>query len=611
MATPPTPTKTFWGNANAGKGQLPVETTGDQQAQPTTHVPGAGKGHRPADYVAAARAVYPHYDGVTNALPAAKPATWNDAVPADFATWHSSHQAEFLKVQKAGAGNQLRVPATGTPIEAYFVLRDDGKPLNLASMTLQDYTQLTANERSKYNTILLNTLGKAAEWGMEAPSARAGLITALNTMKAAMTSPKLTAAQEQVFKGQIDLIIKGIPADSGVKLDDIKAQASEVLKRFERVKAFAEAPVPQEVLQRAIWIKAAGAPTTESRDNDRGSISLNLYAASTDNNAKIREGLEEFMRAERAISTMKHRRDAIASASYADPKRDVPNLIYQLQMMYEGEAESVADSGTEEIRQLHALLQNYAKMQALVSRQQALYDPSKPGEQRRLGDIGRNTVDGTIDTQQVMENGILARNNTGMAYQWYVPGGSAKVFGDNYNGSSADASYHAGRKDLPRFHWSLLGQDTATAGMREMMARMPSSYLLSNAERFIGPVYTPEEMDVLSMFMGMGFFSGYQSGPNPPATQRDHPLEALLGGIKRPVIEFIDKGSWESLKLMRKNEWDAYGTQLAETVTQLNQQNQIKQSEIDSATKQKNRHFELGNNALRKMNDILMSIGRI
>ena len=52
-------------------------------------------------------------------------------------------------------------------------------------------------------------------------------------------------------------------------------------------------------------------------------------------------------------------------------------------------------------------------------------------------------------------------------------------------------------------------------------------------------------------------------------------------------------------------------TQLSATITILNQQNQIRQNEIQNAAKQANRHFELGNNALRKMNDILMSIGRI
>jgi hypothetical protein len=50
---------------------------------------------------------------------------------------------------------------------------------------------------------------------------------------------------------------------------------------------------------------------------------------------------------------------------------------------------------------------------------------------------------------------------------------------------------------------------------------------------------------------------------------------------------------------------------LADTVTLLNQRNQILQNEIENATKQQNRHFELGNNALRKMNDMIMTIGRM
>ena len=65
------------------------------------------------------------------------------------------------------------------------------------------------------------------------------------------------------------------------------------------------------------------------------------------------------------------------------------------------------------------------------------------------------------------------------------------------------------------------------------------------------------------------------------------------------------------MQLYRKGKWDSFSTQLADTVTILNQQNQIKQNDIENAKKQENRHFDLANNALRKMNDMLLTIGRI
>jgi hypothetical protein len=57
--------------------------------------------------------------------------------------------------------------------------------------------------------------------------------------------------------------------------------------------------------------------------------------------------------------------------------------------------------------------------------------------------------------------------------------------------------------------------------------------------------------------------------------------------------------------------WDSSSTQLNDSVTLLNQRNQLKQNEIESAARQQNRHFDLGNNALKKMNDLLMTIGRM
>lgn len=69
--------------------------------------------------------------------------------------------------------------------------------------------------------------------------------------------------------------------------------------------------------------------------------------------------------------------------------------------------------------------------------------------------------------------------------------------------------------------------------------------------------------------------------------------------------------SERKVELPRRDYWDKWSTQLADTVTILNQKNQLKQNEIDNDSKQANRHFDLGTNALRKMNEMLMSIGRM
>jgi uncharacterized membrane protein len=122
---------------------------------------------------------------------------------------------------------------------------------------------------------------------------------------------------------------------------------------------------------------------------DAGNIQARGFAVSSDNEATIRSGLTDFMRAERAILAMQKRRERIASVNaLRDPKLDVANLIYQLQLLYEGEAGGRADGGTEEIRQLHKLLQDYGIMQRLVQETIKHYDSSEPEEKRRFLNLG-------------------------------------------------------------------------------------------------------------------------------------------------------------------------------------------------------------------------------
>jgi ribosomal protein S16 len=117
------------------------------------------------------------------------------------------------------------------------------------------------------------------------------------------------------------------------------------------------------------------------------------------------------------------------------------------------------------------------------------------------------------------------------------------------------------------------------------------------------------EMRIVGMFSKDPWGSGDTSKTNMLAK---HPIEALYG-VPRPTSLLSDdtRDGFGSLRLERRDYWDKWGTQLSDAVTLLNQKNQLKQNEIESATKESNRHFDLGNNALRKMNEMLMSIGRM
>ncbi len=100
-----------------------------------------------------------------------------------------------------------------------------------------------------------------------------------------------------------------------------------------------------------------------------------------------------------------------------------------------------------------------------------------------------------------------------------------------------------------------------------------------------------------------------------------HPIE-ILRNIERANHEITnedfksDRGDGKfdvvrPLMSYSQNAWNIFGTQLADAVTIINQQSQIQTNEISSLNRERNRHFDLANNALRRLNDSLQTIARI
>jgi hypothetical protein len=115
------------------------------------------------------------------------------------------------------------------------------------------------------------------------------------------------------------------------------------------------------------------------------------------------------------------------------------------------------------------------------------------------------------------------------------------------------------------------------------------------------PSLDADQMKLLSMF------------ENDLGTLQKHPLE-VLKSISRPLVSFFkhDTGNDQNYDLEQytHTQWTAYGTRLSETVTIINQNSQIQMNDINSLDKERNRHFELANNALSKMADIIANISR-
>jgi hypothetical protein len=610
-----------WTGMNNGAGVLQHDTPGTQQDPnpPTTTsipLPGSAAGAIPSGYATSARAVYPVYDGVTeiNGVRqslAIDPRTgqidysrypasfWNTSGgsrtladnPPDFTNWHSAFQAEYIVLKSNGANPPAYTIGTSPNFAAIYMLDDKNRPVNLLGLTVSDYARLTPAEKSRFQANLvasghLGNLGLSIDAGE-----RNNLVVSLNALSSRINATALAAEHKLLFTTQIAMLINEATAPAAFSADKIQSEAQKIMKRFEIVELFMGAARSQPVTVNATVDHNRTIIATTFDFENRSASSSNLVrtnVSNLNNNETIDSGFAAFLRAETEILNMKQRRELIAqNSAYRDPNMDVPNLIYQLQLLYEGESKGVVDAGTEEFRQLHKLLEDYNVMQQLLSTTLAAFNTAKNDDKRRFMNIGGKT-DGGIDDKQVVRS---LQSDLDHNY---------------YDESYSSTSIVIDVESSPYYHWSFL------ANYSDPLRSLFEQY----AEKLRDPGNLGDKLDGDTTGKldqrQMIAFSMFADEPWAGTTTRAHPIE-ILYGAERPKFDLVDQSAdgAGSLKLHSKNAFDQFQTQLSNTITILNQQNQLKQNEIESATKAQNRHFELGNNALRKMNDMLMMIGRM
>lgn len=593
---------TFWstqGGTNRPVLQLDPPTT--PPPNPLELIPGTEQGAIPAGYTLAAQAVNPRFPTVLTTTPTF---TTNLPVPNPaldinrFTEWNSAYQVAYL-LQQPTRTHQVSVG--GVVVAHYVLTRNNTVPVNILNMTLSDYAMLsTADKLALGPTLRTLTLpGRpdltiAASLGLT--NDKAATNSVLSSLVTTINAATNMGNDRFLFSQQIEILQRQVAASDMIVPEKVVTAAREIETRFNRAKAFKDT-LPPVNMQRINF-------NVENNDHygDLFGMQAQIRAVSSDNNSTINRGYTEFIRAERTILTMQNRREAIArDTGLRDPKLDVANLIYQLQLLYEAEAEGIADSGTEEIKQLHKYLQDIGIMQRLVNETLKAYNPEEQDEKRRFMNLG-GRPDGGVQTNQ--RSDPLGGQDVRIVFYW--PGGEQLSPGGK--GGSEDNRY----EESPGYHWFHL-QASGLSGVMDSEANNPGQAVTvrfsrngdSNAGIQNGGL-SAEEMRIFSMFSD-------DAWARRSDTRQRHPIDVIFGLDARPKQRFTDESEEGegSLALYRKTTWDSFATQLNDFVTQLNQQNQIKQNEIESATRRQNRHFELGNNALRKMNDMLMTIGRM
>lgn len=526
-----------------------------------------------------ARAVFPHYDGTTNSLPVAdRPADFDDAAPATFSTWHSAYQAEWLAA-RSGIGSVTAVDVSGTDV--YYLLSTDGQ-------TVIPVNNLEASEIGKLNQadqqLLVNNTtvwsNLQASLGVSATTTGGGS-TVSSIYSEIQAGASVMGDDHLVFLQQMDLLIERNNNSAIVDQDMLDEKAGEILDRFNRALQFASAPDQTNI--RMIFY---GEENLSLRRLPTVTLQASYNPYSSDNGATVGEGYDEFMRAERAILSTKMAREAIApvSGGFSDPRLDVPSLIYRLQSLYEIETGAIEDAETEELLQLYALLDDYAIMQAMINETIKAYDVENTGEDRRF-----MNVDGTNGTSTNNVGDPVDYNNDHVDSISFSYTGSV-----NQNYASATNTNEFANEN---WFYSLQADTSNWDAFRTESENQATLHWESHGN------LSEEQMRVFSMFAS-DYFTNAADSP--------HPIESLYG-IDRPLQEMLDEDNGSIGKLARyeKSVWDTYSTQLSDAVTQLNQQVQLKQNDISDATKQANRHFELGNNALTKMYDMIGQIARM
>ena len=588
------PDMTFWatqGNAVP----VPVTGTGNtgdtQTPRPTATLPGTLLGAIPSSYKTSAQTVYPMFGvgGVTLDPP------YTALDINTFTQWHSAYQAAYI----AAEGPFMLPPnplGPGVERQAYYLAVQNGtRPINIINMTLSDYAMLSDADKLVVGPAM-RAEGVADRLGLT--NQKTALLSALNSIITKMNNGGLkTAGENQIFADQVRLILKAAQSADMVIAAKVLQQAQEVEKRYDRAKLYADTRTPQTF---SVYMAS---PDSGNYWSVLNGVQAQTNAVSSDNNATINKGYDEFIRAERVMLTMQRRREGLSmETGFRDPRLDVANLIYQLQLLYEAEAEGLADAGTEEMNQLHKLLQDYGIMQRLINETLKAYNQKDPEQKRRFMDMGGRTDENrSVEGEQRAH--IRGGDNTRIVYQTaqgnFAPGGMTANDNTHYD-------------DAPGYPWFALqasglsgsitnGDDAVNMSIVSRYSRQAAG----NPGRTNGGL-SAEEMRVFSMFSDDAF-------ARQGSTRQPHPMEALYGIGSRPKQRFTTENNEGdgSLALLRFGEFNGFLTQLNDTVTLLNQKNQIKQNEIETASRRQNRHFELGNNALRKMNDMLMTIGRM
>ncbi|MEM7693063.1 MAG: hypothetical protein AAF318_01320 [Pseudomonadota bacterium] len=381
----------------------------------------------------------------------------------DFLLAQTAHQLEFLDA----VGGEVTFGAGADAIT--FISSVDGKRvININALSVGLVSALSKADQEKVAgtaawPFVADQLGLVPSTEVvglaNARQAADGIVDAVITAIVAADYGAQFVDDKDVFINQLQNMKARIADGAIFDLQQIGFVANEINTRFERAREF------------SLGVQNAGAPFT-GLDGDT-----------------LLSGYNEFLAQERRILSADNRAIQLAKlAELGVPTLDLPQLIVELQTLFEDIAIAERDILTEDTRQHNALLRDYSIMIGRLGDTIAATDPTEPED------------------------------------------------------------------------------ETA----------------------FVGTAF-----DRVGLLFNEAF----------GAPRALHPVEILNGLQTRTVFPLIGEE-------LRRDEWENFKNQLSDTVTTLNQNSQIRQNEISQKNSQANRHFEIVSDTIRRLFDLLQTIGR-
>lgn len=519
-----------------------------------------------------------------NVFPNAEAIPGPDALPLeDFFGFHSAHQLEYVNrfgtVAPGASGAKVVTFIQGTNRFDIVAAPDGKRTFVLQQLTKADLaivgpeTEQALSDavaglpddppslRTNIESVLGAKAGDLARAAVQASVDNAkGEVNALFSANASGTfSAEEIAEFKKVFTDQLDNIQTRANESSFFAQAEINTRIEDITRRAKRANAFFE----------TVQNPPAGFLAANSlADLEGGLKNVNLPVGDDISQSGLRNGLDSLIAQETRIRDLDNQRLQLAQSGLLNAGRalDGPSLIAIFQLNYNLTREAEVNAETEELNQQNALLQVYARAQQLLNDALRTFNTGTEGseEERTIfGETGNDTFLSDLTDEQ--------RFLVAFIEEQLVEGSDVRHPIEELRGIN--------RPTL----------DVLDDG--EFSFRVGLSQNFSVEVKFNGEDATPEQI---------ANFEAARDNPGSPA---------VAGG---PLTVFGAEVLEEPGRLKRfsQNALNIFASQLADTVTTINQESQILTNEISNINRERNRNFDLANNALRRLNDTLTTIAR-